>query len=148
MFRALERDAVADFLKKQVDLTQLIKYFFVGASAALIDWLLYWILVNYGAMNYLLAGAISFTAATLENYALSVLWVFKGGRFNRYLEAGLVFAVSLVGLLFNEVFLYIFVDILAWHHMISKIAATGIVFFWNYFSRKKFIFSVPDTGEH
>ncbi len=140
MFRGMEKSAVAGFLEKQEELAQLIKYFFVGASAALIDWLLYWVLVNYGGMNYLLAAGISFTVATLENYALSVIWVFKSGRFSRYMEMGFVFLVSLIGLLFNELFLYLFVEFLGWHELISKIGATGIVFFWNYFSRKKFIF--------
>ena len=48
MLSDTERSAVAGIFKKRIALTQLFKYFFVGATAALIDWLFYWILVNYG----------------------------------------------------------------------------------------------------
>ncbi len=141
MHNSAEKGAVALFLEKQVNLTQLIKYFFVGATAALVDWLLYWALVKYGAMHYLLAAALSFIVSTAVNYVLSIKCVFSSGRHTRYMEIGLVFFVSLIGLLFNELFLYLFVSIFQVHYMISKVAATGIVFFWNYFSRKKFIFN-------
>ena len=135
-----KKGAVALFLAKEVDLTRLIRYFFVGSTAALVDWLLYWALVKYGAMHYLLAAIFSFIASTAVNYVLSIKWVFHSGRHSRSLEIGLVFFVSLIGLIFNELFLYLFAGVFQVNYMISKIAATGIVFFWNYFTRKKFIF--------
>jgi putative flippase GtrA len=141
MLSDTERSAVDGIFKKRIALTQLFKYFFVGATAALIDWLFYWILVNYGAVHYLLAAVISFNIATLVNYLLSVKWVFNSGRYSKYIEISLVFLVSLLGLLFNELFLYLFKEIFNLHFMISKVAATGIVFFWNYLSRKKLIFN-------
>ncbi len=141
MHNRADKSAVALFLAKEVDLTRLFKYFFVGATAALVDWLLYWALVKYGTLHYLLAAMLSFIASTAVNYILSIKWVFRSGRHNRYVEIGLVFFVSLIGLLFNELFLYIFADYFRLHYMISKVAATGIVFFWNYLSRKKFIFN-------
>ncbi len=140
MHNRADKSAVALFLAKEVDLTRLFKYFFVGATAALVDWLLYWALVQYGAMHYLLAAMISFIAATAVNYILSIKWVFNSGRHNRYLEIGLVFFVSLIGLLFNEIFLYLFAGVFQVNYMLSKIVATGIVFYWNYSTRKKFIF--------
>jgi len=44
-----------------------------------------------------------------------------------------------VGLLFTEALLYIFTEWVHIHYMISKIIATIIVFFWNFFARKLFI---------
>ncbi len=122
---------------------QLFKYFVVGGTAALVDWSLYWMLVSAAGMNYLLSAFISFSVAAFLNYALCMSWVFNEHRYRRSVEAGLTLAVSLIGLLLNQFFLYAFHDLLAFHFMISKIGATGIVFFWNFFGRKYFIFRSP-----
>jgi len=56
----------------------------------------------------------------------------------------LVFLVSLIGLGFNMMLMWLFVDVLGLdsdaRKMASKIMATGIVFFWNYLSRKFLIY--------
>jgi putative flippase GtrA len=119
---------------------QLFRYFIVGGTAAAVDWSFYWFFVSICGLHYLAAASISFTAATLVNYGLCVKWVFPAGRFKKSLEFSLVFFVSLVGLLFNALFLYILLEFLLMHFMLAKILTTGLVFFWNYFARKKFIF--------
>jgi putative flippase GtrA len=32
------------------------------------------------------------------------------------------------------------IEIFEWHLILSKIIATGVVFFWNYYGRSKFVF--------
>ena len=79
--------------------------------------------------------------ATAVNYLLSVRFVFKSGvRFARRHEVMLVFAVSAVGLALNQLMLYVGISVLRMDLMLSKNAATGAVFGWNYTARYRFVF--------
>ncbi len=61
-------------------------------------------------------------------------------RFSRRQEVFLVFSVSGIGLIINQVILYIFISLMSFDMVLSKVIATGCVFFWNYGARTKFIF--------
>ena len=116
---------------------QMFRYAVIGGTAALSDWLLYWSLVRFGGIPYFWAAAISFTAATLLNYLLCIKWVFYDSRYSRWMEAGLVFLISLAGLGFNELILIILVEFISMHFLTAKVSATGVVFFWNFFARRR-----------
>ena len=121
---------------------QIIGYLFVGGTAALTDWFFYWVFINRFGLHYILASFISFTIATFVNYFLSVKWVFKSGkRFGKTAEIGLVFLVSSVGLLVNQLCLALLIEILDANFMVAKVMATGVVFFWNFLIRKHLIFN-------
>lgn len=120
---------------------QLFRYFFVGGTAALTDWFFYWFFVSWFGLHYILAALISFTIATYVNYWLSVRWVFIPGiRFGRAVEISLVFLISAGGLVINQISLILLIEVLSVHFMAAKIIATGVVFFWNFFLRKHYVF--------
>ena len=52
--------------------------------------------------------------------------------------------MSAIGLVFNVLLMYLFVTVIGLNtsflKTVSKILATGIVFFWNFFVRKLFIY--------
>ena len=52
----------------------------------------------------------------------------------------LVFAVSAVGLGLNQLILALCVEEIGFNLFFSKVAATGCVFFWNYFARRVLVF--------
>ncbi|WP_455650967.1 GtrA family protein [Phascolarctobacterium faecium] len=52
----------------------------------------------------------------------------------------LVFAVSIMGLAFNLILMYIFVGMMLLQPMFAKVLASCIVVIWNYLARKKWIF--------
>lgn len=113
----------------------------VGGLAAAIDIGLFALFAKYLGMPYLRVAAASFVIATLANYWLSIRFVFVSGqRFRRRWEVALVFAVSLAGLAFNTLILWICVE--TWHLdlLLAKVAATGAVFFWNFLARRILIF--------
>ncbi len=131
------------------ELIKLILYLFVGGTAALVEWALFYIFINY-LLNGLglgmttltmLATALAFSLSTLYHYFLGNVLVFdSGSRYQRGTELSLVFAVSIIGLLFNLLLMYIFVSLLTWEPMLSKVLTSCIVVVWNYLSRKKWIF--------
>lgn len=119
----------------------IVKYFFVGGLAAFVNLSIFFFFAKLLNFNYIAVGAAAFLAATLVNYALSVKHVFTSGiRFGKKQEILLVYTVSLIGLIIDTGVLFTCVDILNIELIASKIIATGIVFFWNYFARKHFVF--------
>jgi putative flippase GtrA len=120
---------------------RLFRYLLVGGTAALLDWSLFWVLAVLVGIHYLLAACLSFIAATLLNYVLSILHVFESeARFTRNQEVALVFFVSAIGLAINQLAMWIFVGLLGFKLLLSKITATGIVFGWNYTVRAHYVF--------
>lgn len=131
------------------ELIKVILYLFVGGTAALVEWSLFYLLFHYLLHGLglsitaltMLVTALAFSLSTLYHYFLGNILVFdSGSRYGRSKELSLVFAVSVMGLLFNLLLMYIFVSLLAWHPMFSKVLTSCIVVVWNYLSRKKWIF--------
>jgi putative flippase GtrA len=67
----------------------------------------------------------------------------SGARFAKHQEILLTFLVSGVGLLVNQLALYLLVRFLGLEVLIAKIGAIGTTFFWNYIARQSFIFRKP-----
>jgi putative flippase GtrA len=90
---------------------------------------------------YLRAAVVSFVVATVVNYLLGVRFLFVSGvRFPRAWEVAMVFGVSLVGLMINQVALAAGVERMGWPLLVAKLFATSVVFFWNYGARRLFVF--------
>lgn len=119
----------------------IARYFAVGGVCALVDLGLFLLFAQALGMPYLRVSAGSFLVATLLNYFLSVRFVFVSGlRFRRRYEVALVFLVSAIGLGLNQVILALCVEQVGLNLLFSKVAATGCVFFWNYFARRVLVF--------
>ena len=117
------------------------RYFLVGGAAACVDIGLFAVFAKGLDFPYLRVATASFVLATLVNYWLSVRFVFVSGqRFRRRWEVAMVFAVSAAGLAFNAAILWLAVEFAHFELMVAKLAATGVVFFWNYFARRVLVF--------
>lgn len=128
---------------------KLVLYLFVGGTAALVEWELFYIFITYVLNAFglglteltMLATSLAFCLSTLYHYFLGNVLVFdSGSRYDRSKELSLVFLVSIMGLGFNLLLMYIFVTLLGWQPMLSKVLTSCIVVVWNYLSRKKWIF--------
>ena len=116
---------------------QFFRFIFVGATAFLIDFIIYFSLVHYLGINYLISAAIAFFISVIANYYLSTSWVFNQSQIeNRAIEFNLFLAISFVGLIFTEILLYIFTDMWGINYLISKVLASIIVLFWNFSARR------------
>jgi len=120
---------------------RILKYFFVGGAAATVDIGLFSIFASYLSWPWIPVSIATFIFATLTNYFLSIRFVFESGsRYKKHIEVIGVFIVSVLALLVNQLALYISIEVFNWHLIFSKIVATGVVFFWNYYGRSKFVF--------
>lgn len=120
---------------------QLIKYGIVGGVAFIVDYGLLLLLTIIFEIHYLVSAAISFVAGLVVNYILSRRFVFTDNRLsNRQMEFLIFSIIGVFGVGINEIIIYYLTDVLGIHYMISKIVSTLVVFFWNFFARKYFLF--------
>ena len=120
--------------------SQIIKLGFVGGTAFVIDAGLLFLLTEFCGIHYLISGMISFTASVIYNYILSVKWVFDAKKDANKTQEFIVFIVlSVIGLGINQLFMWLFVDMMHIYYMLSKIIATVIVMVYNFITRKIFL---------
>ena len=116
---------------------QLFRYVFVGGSAFIVDFFFLYFFSDICGIYYLISAVLSFIISVMVNYLLSTKWVFNQDNIdNKILEFNLFILISAVGLLFTEILLYFFTDILNIYYLISKIIAAVIVLFWNFLARR------------
>lgn len=121
---------------------QLVRYFFVGGCAFVIDISLLFFFTEYIGIHYLISAAIAFLVGLTVNYFISVRWVFdKRIIQNRLFEFTVFLGIGLIGLGLNELFLWILTDLLFLYYLVSKIITTAIVCLWNFFARKIILFN-------
>jgi putative flippase GtrA len=118
----------------------LRSYLLVGAIATGVDWALFSILVFEVGMHYLLAGIVSFIAATFAGYLSGLRLVFRSGRHSRWVEISYVYLASIVGLALHMGVLAALVEWLHLHIFLAKIAASAVTFLWNFAARYFWIF--------
>ena len=134
-------------LLNKANIKQFISYFFVGGVAAIVEWVMFFIFANVLQINYFVSTVIAFIFSTTANWILGRITTFKDNntyKDKKAKEAFLVFFVSAIGLLFNLILMYLFVTVMGFDSSLgktlSKIAATGIVFIWNFLIRKLVIY--------
>ena len=90
---------------------QMFRYCFVGGISFLIDFFIYIGLIEIFNVNYLISAAIAFAISVMANYYLSTSWVFNQSNIeNRVIEFNLFILISIMGLVFTEILLFIFID--------------------------------------
>lgn len=126
-------------------IAQFMKFGVVGVIAFVIDYGLLILLTETLGEQYLLINAtISFTVSVIFNYAASMRYVFTHREgMSRRREFIIFIVLSVIGLLLNNLCLWVGDAFLGWDYRIVKIIATAIVTMWNFVSRKKFL----DGGE-
>lgn len=128
------------------NIRQFISYFGVGGASALVEWIAFYLFDTVLGIQYLWATVLAFILSTTTNWFLGRVFTFRDSAYkdHKAKEIVLVFAVSAIGLLFNLGLMYLFVTVLKMDtnllKTVAKILATGIVFMWNFLSRKLWIY--------
>ena len=126
-------------IKNNKLLMQILKFGVVGGTAFIIDYGIFTILSQLLGVHYLIASIISFSISVIYNYILSIKWVFDVSKKQTTKEFIIFVILSVIGLGLNSLIMYISVDLMQIHEMISKIIATAIVMVYNFITRKIFI---------
>lgn len=99
------------------------------------------LLVEAAGMHYIAAATIGFTVGTTITYMMSILWIFpRRNMSKKSAEYGVFIGVGVVGVLLNDGLLWFFTDVIEIYYMISRIISGSLVFFWNFYARKRLLF--------
>lgn len=116
---------------------QIFRFLIVGGSATIIDFGIMILLTEIFRVHYLLSSGISFGISVIYNYTLSTKWVFLcDAQKNTSWKFTVFAALSIVGLILNLLFMWIFTENLGLSYIISKIGAAALVMIYNFISRK------------
>lgn len=122
-------------------LRQMVSYLAVGGIATVVEWVCFYILFYLVHLHYLAATALAIVISTAANWLAGRLITFRGAEKQPVLqEIAKIYAVSTVGLLLNLLLMYLFVQKAALAEMVGKILSTALVFAWNFFVRKLWIY--------
>ncbi len=126
------------FVKKLI--AQIMKFGVVGFIAFLIDFGVLVFLTEVFGVPYLISTTIAFIVSVIFNYFASMRFVFqRKDDMSRRREFIIFVLLSVVGLILNDVFMWVFVEFFFIDYRISKIIVTVIVCIWNFVTRKIFL---------
>ncbi len=124
-------------IKKNVK--DFLLYLVVGGIATVTEWILFFV-IDKIYLHYMVATVIAYVISTFVNWLMGRVLVFKENRQSVLKELVEIYIASIVGLLLNLAIMWLMVDICSVNEMVSKIAATAIVFFYNFLVRKLLIY--------
>ena len=121
-------------------ISQFMKFGIVGVIAFVIDYCFMVLLTEVFGVPYLISTTVSFIISVIFNYFASMRFVFKRkDDMSRRREFIIFVVLSVIGLVINDVFMWLMVDFLFIDYRISKIVVTFIVAVWNFVTRKIFL---------
>ncbi len=121
---------------------QIHKFLFLGVVSTLIDYAVYSGLILMH-VDYVVAIVAGYSTGLLANYQIGRRYIFTAGVKvgSSRTEFAAVVSIAVVGALLNIAIVKL-LSYSVWHidPIYSRGAAIGIVFFWNYFARKIFVY--------
>jgi len=137
------RELVSDFSQ---EFGYFFKFSVVGAIGAVVDMSLLVFLKEFIGLPLLLANAISFTAAVLNNFLWNSLWTYRHQPNKNPRRQVVQFAiVSTLGLALNTGILHLLANILGLWYILAKAIAIGVVWFWNFVMNRLWTFRGSGT---
>lgn len=129
-------ELIAKLLAKHV-----VRYFVMAACIVSIELAVFAVMNSGLNISYLIATPTSMLVGIILNWYFSKVFVFKNSRHKAHVEFGLVLATSLVGVGIQLVVTSLSVEQLALPPIIGKFLAIVITFAWNFWVRKRYIFT-------
>ena len=120
---------------------QFLKFSVVGIIAFVIDFGVMVALTELAGLPPVISAGVSYCVSTVFNYVASMRYVFAHREgLSRTREFIIFVTLSVIGLGLNEAIMWLGGRLVGdeWY-MLTKIVATALVMFWNFFSRKRWL---------
>lgn len=121
-------------------LIQIFKFAIVGGTAFILDFAFLYIFKEICKFSILVSNTLSFCISVIYNYIASVKWVFDINKEKSRKKNFIIFIIfSILGLIINDLSIFVMTDKIKIHYLLAKIVATIIVMIFNFITRKKFL---------
>jgi putative flippase GtrA len=120
---------------------RFLKFGIVGLSGLVIDFSITWVCKEKLKLNKYISNSLGFCCAVSNNFLLNRYWTFENTSHSFAGQFAKFAAVSLTGLLINNILLYLLVKYFKTNFYFLKLIVIGLVFFWNYFANFLFTFN-------
>lgn len=119
-----------------------VRYFAASAAALALDFGTYSGLIRLAGVDYLIAAPVGFSLGIVLIYVLCVRWVFRHRRLkDARAEFALFAMLAIAGLALNQLIVYAGVDRFGLVYELAKLASAGVVFCFNFATRKLLLFT-------
>ena len=119
---------------------KFIKFCIVGFSGLIIDFIITYISKEKLKIHKYISNSLGFVIAVCTNYYLNRIWTFDSNSTQIFEEYTSFFIISIVGLITNNIFLYLFHEKLEKQFYTSKLIAILLTSFWNFFANYFYTF--------
>ena len=121
-------------------LIQIFKFAIVGGIATIIDFVFLYVFREFCHFPVLVSNTLSFCISVIYNYIASVKLVFDVNKEKNAKKQFVIFIIfSVIGLILNNIIMWITVDFLSIYYLLAKVIATVIVMVFNFVTRKIFL---------
>jgi putative flippase GtrA len=127
--------------QQSLDFSKMLRFGVCGMAGMVLDFSITWLCKEKLKWNKYAANSAGFAVAVVNNYLLNRLWTFNDHSAKVLPQFTSFIAVSLVGLLLNNLLLALFHQKLKMNFYFAKLFAIGVVFLWNYFGSSYFTFA-------
>ena len=120
---------------------KFLKFGVVGFSGIFVDFGVTYLFKEKVKVHKYLANSLGFMLATISNYLLNRYWTFNSGQSAQLSQFGKFLGIAVVGLILNNLLIYIFNQRLKINFYVSKGIAILIVSVWNFLGNYLHTFS-------
>ena len=120
---------------------EFLRFLFVGGTSTIVDWGMFYLFAIILLVHHEISLVISSLSGFIVNFSMNKLFTFKckSKKIIRQFSAYLLIAI--IVLLISMLLLYLFVDILSFDKMLSRIFITLLMIPANYVIHKTFTFN-------
>ena len=120
---------------------KFIRFGLVGFSGIFVDFGTTYFLKEKLKVHKYIANSCGFLLATISNYLLNRYWTFQSTDPRAFEQFGKFLAIAVIGLIFNNLIIYILNDKLKINFYLSKVFAIAAVSLWNFFANYIYTFA-------
>lgn len=120
----------------------IVRYFIMAFFVVGVELAAFAVMNSGFDISYLVATPASMLVGIVLNWYFSKIFVFSGSRHKTHVEFGLVLVASLVGAGIQLIVTGVCINKLHLLPVTGKFFAIIVTFFWNFWVRKKYIFTI------
>jgi dolichol-phosphate mannosyltransferase len=120
---------------------KILRYIISGGTGAVTDLAFLYIFVEYAGLWYIFSVILAFMTAFAVSFTLQKFWTFGDCSISQvYRQASTYFIISVINLGLNTFLVYVGVDFVGLHYLVSQFIAGGLLAFSSFFMYSIFVF--------